>query len=154
MDSSALHVPMAKPAKTGNSILDAYKTQSKIPLYDDSSAMSSMDISGVKGRDIPLSALRPNQPIGYANDGQPIYSKNKLAEEAKMRSDITSAYRKMNGIEDLKQGDAKQDYNSDIIPDELLNDDILNYLETSIRNTEQTLAMLKSIYSTIAYSND
>lgn len=145
-DPSKLHVPMSKPAKTGNSILDAYNSQSKIPLYDESSAMSSNDISGVKGRDIPLSALRPNQPTGYSEDGRPVYSKSRLAEEADKRVDIASAYNKMNGIDDMDQDidDGDIEYNPDA------DGDILAYLEEIIRNTEKNLSIIKKIYSDLA----
>ena len=64
-----LHVPQSKSGSALNSqsvksIMDAYKTQSKIQLYDDNSAQSQgagNESIGVTGRNIPLSMLRPSE---------------------------------------------------------------------------------------------
>jgi hypothetical protein len=117
MSSSAenLHVPQSKSGSALNSqsvksIMDAYKTQSKIQLYDDNSAQSQgagNENIGVTGRNIPLSMLRPSaNPVqdidenGYMVVNQRRPSRGRMLQEAEAYGDIAKAYKTMKGIDD------------------------------------------------------
>lgn len=150
-------------------IMKAYDSQSKIQLYDDDSAMSNNEITGVKGRDIPLSALRPKAPSGYDEDGKPIYSKSRLAEDIESRKDIAKAYNIMNGMaydemSELSEYEETDDYRpsridystlpmreAEYIEDVPESDEgLLMYLETIINNTRANLEMLESLYMALS----
>jgi hypothetical protein len=90
--------------------MDAYKTQSKIQLYDENSAQSQgagNENIGVTGRNIPLSMLRPSaNPVqdidenGYMVVNQRRPSRGRMLQEAEAYGDIAKAYKTMKGIDD------------------------------------------------------
>ena len=119
-----LHVPQSKSGSALNSqsvksIMDAYKTQSKIQLYDDNSAQSQgagNENIGVTGRNIPLSMLRPSaNPIQDIDENGNIVvsqrrpSRGRMLQEAEAYGDIAKAYKAMKGIDD--DGDEEYDEN-------------------------------------------
>lgn len=121
-----LHVPQAKSSSALNSqsiksIMDAYKTQSKIQLYDDNSAQSQgagNENIGVTGRNIPLSMLRPSaNPVQDVDENGNIIvrqrpSRGRILQEAEAYGDITKAYKAMRGIDDNEE--AREIYDDDI----------------------------------------
>jgi len=124
-----LHVPQSKSGSALNSqsvksIMDAYKTQSKIQLYDDNSAQSQgagNENIGVTGRNIPLSMLRPSaNPVQDIDENGNIVvsqrrpSKGRMLQEAEAYGDIAKAYKAMKGIDD---GDEEQDNYDETIED-------------------------------------
>ena len=102
-----LHVPQSKSGSALNSqsvksIMDAYKTQSKIQLYDESSAQSQgagNENIGVTGRNIPLSMLRPSaNPVQDVDENGNIIvrqrpSRGRMLQEAEAYGDIAKAYK-------------------------------------------------------------
>ena len=98
----------ASSSQSVKSIMAAYRSQAKIPLYDDSSAQSAGAANenvGVTGREIPLSMLRPsaNPVVDVDENGNRIVrrpSRNDIGREIAAYGDITKAYNKMNGIEE------------------------------------------------------
>ena len=175
MDSNEnLRVPQSNVNKSlthqsVRDIMNAYSTQSKIQLYDDSSAMSNNDVSGVGGRDIPLSALRPKQTTFTDESGNVIpIPKSRLAEESQSRKDIASAYRRMKGIEESDEdADYVEDdyenaprakdlssikrFSADYVEDMPDDDEgLLEILELAIRNAKANLEMLESLYAALS----
>lgn len=119
-EDNTLHVPQSKASFSSQSmkeIMDAYKTQSKIQLYDDSSSQTAgaqNESVGVTGRDIPLSMLRPSaNPIRDIDEnGNPVMqrpSRGRILQEAQSYGDIARAYNSMRGIEE-DNGDDEEDY--------------------------------------------
>ena len=128
-----LHVPQSKSGSALNSqsvksIMDAYKTQSKIQLYDDNSAQSQgagNENIGVTGRNIPLSMLRPSaNPVQDIDENGNIIvsqrrpSRGRMLQEAEAYGDIAKAYKAMKGIDDNDEeqeqwndNEAAEDYN-------------------------------------------
>lgn len=124
-----LHVPQSKSGSALNSqsvksIMDAYKTQSKIQLYDDNSAQSQgagNENIGVTGRNIPLSMLRPSaNPVQDIDENGNIVisqrrpSKGRMLQEAEAYGDIAKAYRAMKGINDDDEEQEQEDYDETI----------------------------------------
>ena len=116
---SGLRVPQSKGSLDSQSvkdIMDAYWKQSKIQLYDDSSAQSGgagSENIGVTGKNIPLAMLRPsaNPTVDIDENGRPVAarpSRENMVQEAKSYRSIASAYRKMNGMEE--DDDYPEDY--------------------------------------------
>ena len=121
-----LHVPQSKSGSALNSqsvksIMDAYKTQSKIQLYDDNSAQSQgagNENIGVTGRNIPLSMLRPSaNPVQDVDENGNIIvsqrpSRGRMLQEAEAYGDIAKAYKAMKGITDDEEDEGQ--YEEDI----------------------------------------
>ena len=120
-----LHVPQSKSGSALNSqsvksIMDAYKTQSKIQLYDDNSAQSQgadNENIGVTGRNIPLSMLRPSaNPVQDIDENGNIVisqrrpSRGRMLQEVEAYGDIAKAYRAMKGINDDDEELEQEDY--------------------------------------------
>lgn len=171
--TSNLRVPQAKSSisrQSINDIMNAYNSQSKIQLYDDSSAMSNDDISGVGGRDIPLSALRPKAQESQTfvdengNLVQSVPSKTRISEDIDARRSITQAYNHMRGIEETDDVAEEDEYNgvpsrdlSDIprfkasYVEDMPEDDeaLLEILELAINNAKANLEMLQSLYAAL-----
>lgn len=162
-------------------IMNAYNSQSKIQLYDDSSATAENgggDISGVRGRNIPLAALRPRQttPCEETDENGNVRQayRSRLAEDATARQDIMKAYNQMRGIEeeteDAAEGgeeymdgldDGQPTRASDIssVPrfkadyiEDMPDDDegLLDVLALAIRNAKANLEMLQSLYAALS----
>lgn len=178
MASENLHVPQknnsALTSQSVRDIMNAYKTQAKIQLYDDSSAMSNDEVTGVGGRDIPLSALRARETVTDESGNVITLPKSRLAEEAESRRTIASAYNKMRGIEENEEdmdddGEYyeeesdipsssrrnnlsnirrfKADYVEDMPEDD---EGLLEILELAIRNARANLEMLESLYAALS----
>lgn len=161
-------------------IMNAYNSQSKIQLYDDSSATAENgggDISGVKGRNIPLAALRPRQtPCEETDENGNVRQayRSRLAEDAMARQDIMKAYNQMRGIEEETEGAAeggeeymdglddrqptraldissvprfKAEYIEDMPDDD---EGLLGVLALAIRNAKANLEMLQSLYAALS----
>ena len=175
--SQQLTVPQAKTSFTKqsvNDIMNAYNSQSKIQLYDDSSASTGQGLDGVKGRDIPLSALRPKQAQAYDNEGRPVFSvsKSRIAQDAQAAQDIMKAYRQMKGIDesdddeetiDLPQTTVRRgrdlsgvvrreaEYMEDMPDDD---EGLLEVLALAIKNAKANLEMLMSLYAALSGETD
>lgn len=123
-----LHVPQSKSGSALNSqsvksIMDAYKTQSKIQLYDDNSAQSQGACDeniGVTGRNIPLSMLRPSaNPVQDIDENGNIVvsqrrpSRGRMLQEAEAYGDIAKAYKAMKGIDDDNEEQEQEQGNYD-----------------------------------------
>ena len=174
--ADTLHVPQAKSSisrQSINDIMNAYNSQSKIQLYDDSSAMSNDDISGVGGRDIPLSALRPKaqKPKTFVDENgnlmQSVPSKTRLSEDVEAQRSIRQAYNRMRGIEEGEsEGEEDGEY-EEMIPrgglsdvprfkasyvEDMPEDDegLLGILELAINNAKANLEMLQSLYAALS----
>lgn len=167
--ADTLHVPQSKSGisrQSINDIMNAYKSQSKIQLYDDSSAMSNDDISGVGGRDIPLSALRARPLQSYVDEnGNTVQvPKSRFSEEADARHSIARAYNQMKGIEEeeteggeyeemIPRGELsgvprfKASYVEDMPEDD---EGLLGILELAINNAKANLEMLQSLYAALS----
>lgn len=179
MSSENLHVPQSKSGSALNSqsvksIMDAYKTQSKIQLYDESSAQSGGAASeniGVTGRNIPLSMLKPSaNPVQEMDEnGNPVMrrpSRGKILQEAESYGQIAKAYRSMNGIVDDDEEDEGEEpsfrlpqrdlssvkrYEAEYIEDMPDTDDgLLEVLELAIKNARANLEMLESLYAALS----
>lgn len=179
MSSENLHVPQSKSGSALNSqavksIMDAYKTQSKIQLYDESSAQSGGAASeniGVTGRNIPLSMLKPSaNPVQDIDEnGNPVMrrpSRGKILQEAESYGQIAKAYRSMNGIVDDDEDDEGEEpsfrlpqrdlssvkrYEAEYIEDMPDTDDgLLEVLELAIKNARANLEMLESLYAALS----
>lgn len=166
-----LHTPEAKSFTTGvNDIMKAYNTQSKIQLYDDDSALSNNEMSGVQGRNIPLSKLRPHQPYECQEDGSTAPSKSRMAEDLEARNSIMKAYRRMNGVEETEEdGYDEETYSNQSPSDRISNvkrfkagyiedmpesdEGLLDVLELTIRNARANLEMLESLYAALSPSS-
>lgn len=154
--------------------MNAYNSQSKIQLYDDSSASTGQGLDGVKGRDIPLSALRPKQAQAYDNEGRPVFSvsKSRIAQDAQAAQDIMKAYRQMKGIDesdddeetiDLPQTTVRRgrdlsgvvrreaEYMEDMPDDD---EGLLEVLALAIKNAKANLEMLMSLYAALSGETD
>ena len=182
MASENLHVPQknnsALTSQSVRDIMNAYKTQAKIQLYDDSSAMSNDEVTGVGGRDIPLSALRARETVTDESGNVITLPKSRLAEEAESRRTIASAYNKMRGIEENEEdidddGEYYEEEESDIpsssrsnlsnirrfkadYVEDMPEDDegLLEILELAIRNARANLEMLESLYAALSPQTD
>lgn len=163
-------------------IMNAYKTQSKIPLYDENSAQSADAANeniGVKGRDIPLHLLRPSSsPVQDVDESGNIVhrrpSRNDVLREVQSYGDIAKAYNAMNGVEE-SEGDYEEDYVEGDIPrggrrakdlssvkrfeadyvEDMPNTDegLLEILELAINNARANLEMMESLYAALAGEN-
>ena len=186
MAAENLHVPQSKSGPALNSksvkdIMDAYKTQAKVSLYDDSSAMGkgADGLEGVVGRNIPLEALRPSAaPVGevYDEDGNLVrrnMATSRVAQDMEAMKDIASAYNRMNGTEDAEddeddggeepyrngRGRAKdlssvRRFQAEYIEDMPDTDDgLLEVLELAINNARANLEMLESLYAALSAGN-
>ena len=171
--SQQLTVPQAKTSFTKqsvNDIMNAYNSQSKIQLYDDSSASTGQGLDGVKGRDIPLSALRPKQAQAYDNEGRPVFSvsKSRIAQDAQAAQDIMKAYRQMKGIDESDDGEETIDLPQTTVRrgrdlsgvvmreaeymEDMPDDDegLLEVLALAIKNAKANLEMLMSLYAALS----
>lgn len=169
-----LHVPQSKSSSAFSSqsvkdIMDAYKTQSKIQLYDDSSSQTAgaqNESVGVTGRNIPLSMLRPSaNPVQNIDEnGNPVMqrpSRGRILQEMQSYGDIAKAYNSMRGIEEAdetlgyKGGNAdlskvkrfEADYVEDMPDDD---EGLLGILELAINNARANLEMLESLYAALS----
>lgn len=160
----SLKVPQAKGSfsmKSVNDIMNAYKSQAKVQLYDDSSAMENNGLEGVTGKDIPLSALRPWQTI-VDDSGNIVRIPQSGRVDMSECGNIAKAYNRMRGLEE--SGDMEDDipyegeraegglrevkrFKADYV-EEMPEDEegLLGVLELAIRNAEANLGMLKSLY--------
>ena len=170
-----LHTPQSSTgtAQSMKSIMDAYNTQAKIPLYDENSAMSAGAANenvGVTGKNIPLSMLRPSQtPVQSIDENGNVIrqrpSRGQIAREVESYGDIAKAYRKMNGQAPVDEGYAddadgvetapttqsgldgvkrfEAEYVEDMPEDE---EGLLGILEVAINNARANLEMLESLY--------
>lgn len=180
-----LHVPQSKSGSALNSqsvksIMDAYKTQSKIQLYDDNSAQSQgagNENIGVTGRNIPLSMLRPSaNPVQDIVVSQRRPSRGRMLQEAEAYGDIAKAYKAMKGIDDdneeQEQGnydETVEDYNiaaprprnkdlssvrrfeAEYMEDMPDTDEgLLEVLALAINNARANLEMLESLYAALS----
>ena len=163
MADNNLHVPQkaAGTAKSVRDIMAAYNSQSKIQLYDDSSAMSNDGVEGVGGRNIPLAALRPRQVVQDEN-GRPVpLPRGTVMAETKS---IASAYNKMRGVEesddeglDLPTSPRRAKnlpevprFKAEYVEDMPETDEgLLEVLELAIRNARANLEMLESLYAAL-----
>ena len=165
MADNNLHVPQnaGSTAKSVRDIMAAYNSQSKIQLYDDSSAMSNDGVEGVGGRNIPLAALRPRQVVQDESGNPVALPRGRVMAEAKS---IASAYNRMRGVEeDGTEGEGfelptatrraknlaevprfKAEYMEDM-PDS--DEGLLEVLELAIRNARANLEMLESLYAAL-----
>jgi hypothetical protein len=184
MSAENLHVPQAKSVSALNSqsvksIMDAYKTQSKIPLYDESSAQSQgagNENIGVTGRNIPLSMLRPSaNPVQEVDEnGNAVIrrpSRGRIMQEAQAYGDIAKAYKSMNGIEDEDEVDydaipdfgnmqgaaprrdlsSVKRFEAEYVEDIPDSDEgLLEVLELAINNARANLEMLESLYAALS----
>ena len=178
-----LHVPQSKSgagltSKSVKDIMEAYKTQSKIRLYDDDSAQSTGAQSehvGVVGKDIPLSMLRPSaNPVQDIDEnGNPIMrrpSRGRIMEEARSYGSIAKAYKSMNGIEEEDDDDdggytprgvarpkdlsSVKRFEAEYIEDMPDTDEgLLEVLELAINNARANLEMLESLYAALSPSD-
>lgn len=169
-----LHVPQSKSSSAFSSqsvkdIMDAYKTQSKIQLYDDSSSQTAgaqNESVGVTGRNIPLSMLRPSaNPVQNIDEnGNSVMqrpSRGRILQEMQSYGDIAKAYNSMRGIEEAdetlgyKGGKAdlskikrfEADYVEDMPDDD---EGLLGILELAINNARANLEMLESLYAALS----
>lgn len=175
--SQQLTVPQAKTSFTKqsvNDIMNAYNSQSKIQLYDDSSASTGNGLDGVKGRDIPLSALRPKQPQSYDGEGKPVFSvsKSRIAQDAQAAKDIMKAYNRMRGVDEADDGEEmlnlpsttarrgrdlsgvvrrEAEYMEDMPDDD---EGLLEVLALAIKNAKANLEMLMSLYAALSGETD
>lgn len=175
--SQQLTVPQAKTSFTKqsvNDIMNAYNSQSKIQLYDDSSASTGNGLDGVKGRDIPLSALRPKEPQSYDNEGRPVFSvsKSRVAQDAQAAQDIMKAYNRMRGVDEANEGEEmlnlpsttarrgrdlsgvvrrEAEYMEDMPDDD---EGLLDVLALAIKNAKANLEMLMSLYAALSGETD
>ena len=159
-----LTVPQSKTSFTKqsvNDIMEAYKSQSKIQLYDDSASSTEQGLNGVKGRDIPLSALRPNQQQTFVDEDGNVkrrtMSKSRIAADAEAYGDITNAYRKMNGLPVENAVKRAKDYSSiprteaQYVEDMPETDEgLLEILALAIRNAKANLEMMESLYAMLS----
>ena len=124
-----LHVPQSKSGSALNSqsvksIMDAYKTQSKIQLYDDNSAQSQgagNENIGVTGRNKPLSMLRPSaNPVQDIDENGNIVvsqrrpSRGRMLQEAEAYGNIAKAYQAMKGIDDDNEEQEQGNYDETV----------------------------------------
>lgn len=165
-----LTVPQSKSSITKqsvNDIMEAYKSQSKIQLYDDNASSTEQGLSGVKGRDIPLSALRPNQHQTFVDENgeaksRPL-SKSRLAADAEAYGDISKAYRKMNGMpeddmvsvpsnirraKDLSSVPRNEAQYMEEMPDS--DEGLLEVLALAIKNARANLEMMEALYAALS----
>ena len=154
-------------------IMNAYNTQSKIQLYDESSALSNDGISGVSGRDIPLSALRARANATDESGNAISLPRSRLVKEAESRKAIASAYNKMKGVDEDESeyegnyGEESDDmdeapvrdlsgikrFHADYVEDMPEDDEgLLEILELAIRNARANLEMLESLYAALSPS--
>lgn len=178
-----LHVPQSKSGSALNSqsvksIMDAYRTQSKIQLYDDNSAQSQgagNENIGVTGRNIPLSMLRPSaNPVQDIDENGNIVvgrrrpSRGRMLQEAEAYGDIAKAYKAMKGMDDGDEdvednGIAPHPRNKDLssvrrfeaeyiedMPD--TDEELLEVLALAINNARANLEMLESLYAALSPS--
>ena len=146
-------------------IMTAYSSQSKVRLYEDEDAMNG-DLSGVKGKNIPLEALRPSRPVvdGDGNVVESFRGRN-LMQGA---GDIANAYRQMKGLptDDGEEGipmegletprrakdlSGIERFTAEYVED-MPNDDegLLEILALAIRNAKANLEMLESLYAALS----
>jgi hypothetical protein len=176
MSTENLHVPQSKSGSALNSqsvrsIMDAYKTQSKIQLYDDNSAQSQgagNENVGVTGRNIPLSMLRPSaNPVQDIDENGNIVmrrpSRGRNLQEAEAYGDIAKAYRNMKGIEDEEESGYEEltpprpslsnirRFEAEYIEDIPETDEgLLEVLGLAINNARANLEMLESLYAALS----
>lgn len=180
--SENLHVPQAKSGSALNSqsiksIMDAYKTQSKIQLYDDNSAQSQgagNENIGVTGRNIPLSMLRPSaNPIEDVDEsGNRVLrqrpSASRILQEAQSYGEIAMAYKTMNGMKDNEDESEKSEseirfpkrdlssvkrFEAEYMEDMPDTDEgLLEVLALAINNARANLEMLESLYAALSPS--
>lgn len=173
-----LHTPQSSTgtAQSMKSIMDAYKTQAKIPLYDENSAMSAGAANenvGVTGKNIPLSMLRPSQtPVQSIDENGNVIrqrpSRGQIAREVESYGDIANAYRKMNGQAPVDEGyaddaddadgaettptatsalDGVKRFEAEYVEDIPEDEEgLLGILELVINNARANLEMLESLY--------
>lgn len=172
--AESLHTPEAKSFSSGmNDIMKAYNSQSKVTI-----GMSEIDKDGniTATKDIPISALRPNQPDSTDENGQPAYSKSRLQKEAEQYDSIRAAYNKMNGVEESEEDEDDFEFEEDDEGETSEEDNLLKFkknmvrkfvgnyiedipdsdegllyvLETIINNARGNLEMLESLYAALA----
>jgi hypothetical protein len=182
VNPNSLHVPQSSGGMTSQAIKDimaAYKTQSKIQLYDESSSQSTNaqnESIGVTGRDIPLSMLRaspenacsadnPSSPAAPRPHGRP--SRGRMLEEVRTYGDIAKAYNAMRGVDEGEEDETMEiddngstpstdlskikRFEADYVED-MPNDDegLLEILELAINNARANLEMLESLYAALS----
>ncbi|MBR2681555.1 MAG: hypothetical protein IKE23_12570, partial [Exiguobacterium sp.] len=144
-----------------------YKSQSKIQLYDDNASSTEQGLSGVKGRDIPLSALRPNQHQTFVDENGEVksrpLSKSRIAADAEAYDDISKAYRKMNGLPEEKEStlstNARRAKDLSSVPrneaqymEDMPDSDegLLEVLALAIKNARANLEMMEALYAALS----
>ena len=167
-----LHVPQSTGGSTKQSmqsIMDAYKTQSKISLYGDNSAESAgaQDPNvGVTGRDIPLSMLRPsaaNANTTMDENGNVVMrrpSRGDVLREVESYGGIANAYRQMKGLPTVSNNripastadlSGVKRFEADYVEDMPDTDEgLLEILELAINNAKANLEMLQSLYAALS----
>ena len=179
-----LHVPQSKSSSAFSSqsvkdIMDAYRTQSKIQLYDDSSSQTAgaqNESVGVTGRNIPLSMLRPSaNPVQNIDEnGNPVMqrpSRGRILQEMQSYGDIAKAYNSMRGIEEADENEGEyggtevqahkgrtnadlskiKRFEADYVEDMPDDDEgLLGILELAINNARANLEMLESLYAALS----
>lgn len=157
--------------------MDAYRTQSKIQLYDDSSSQTAgaqNESVGVTGRNIPLSMLRPSaNPVQNIDEnGNPVMqrpSRGRILQEVQSYGDIAKAYNAMRGIEEADEDEGEygeteahkgrtnadlskvKRFEADYVEDMPDDDEgLLGILELAINNARANLEMLESLYAALS----
>lgn len=158
MANESLHTPQAKSmAMDMSSIMNAYKTQSKVEI-----GMSDMDPNGNvhATKDIPLSRLQPYAVVDETTGQLRAPSQSDRAKAAADARAIQKAYAEMNGevveSNDNNETEGKEfsqelpdtrQYNLGTPPDD--DEQLLTYLKALIFNFRKNLESLEAFYTSL-----